>query len=377
MSDYLKSLTPNLIAAVAGILAEGRGKKGKERHAKTENEWGEKETQKKNIVQRGGKREVSEEQIDEISAQKAGEYVSAVRNNSTANPKGSEYLKSKKKSIDRAYDIMKKQARNEEVEDVESAEQIDELSRDTLSNYIKANRADPAHEVKKGKVSAAKVAIRAKRAKGNETAYKKIKEIDRNESNNVDDCDTNLNEALNAGDRYKHHLETSKSLIKSINDHLKNHADAVSKAKNYKGDKGANWGHVGSMEAVAKRLGDIHDDLCRSNNYQVNEEVESLDELSKGTLGSYIKKAIPNKAGLEDSSDRNHQKGHAAYTPGNTKTSDKFLNLSQKQYDKAQKRGEGINKAVDKLAKEEVELSQEEMEKLTAIVNEFDSTPEE
>lgn len=86
-----------------------------------------------------------------------------------------------------------------------------------------------------------------------------------------------------------------------------------------------------------------------------NEEFEQIDELSKGTLASYIKKAVPSKRGLEDSSDRLHQKGHGAYTSGATKTSDKMLSLSAKQHDKSIRRGEGINKAADKLAKEEFE----------------------
>ena len=88
-------------------------------------------------------------------------------------------------------------------------------------------------------------------------------------------------------------------------------------------------------------------------------EDEQIDELSRGTMASYIKKAVPSKRGLEDSSDRLHQKGHAAYTAGATKTSDKMLSLSGKQYNKAMKRGEGINRAADKLAKEDFELSEE------------------
>ena len=88
---------------------------------------------------------------------------------------------------------------------------------------------------------------------------------------------------------------------------------------------------------------------------KIDEEAEELDELSKGTLASYIKKAVPSKRGLEDSSDRLHQKGHDAYTSGATKTSDKMLSLSAKQYNKSLRRGEGINKAADKLAKEEFE----------------------
>jgi hypothetical protein len=87
----------------------------------------------------------------------------------------------------------------------------------------------------------------------------------------------------------------------------------------------------------------------------VNEEAENIDELSKGTLASYTKKAIGSMKSLEDASDRAHQKGHDTYKAGATKTSDKMFKLSDRHLKKSGKRGEGINTAINKLAKEEVE----------------------
>ena len=75
----------------------------------------------------------------------------------------------------------------------------------------------------------------------------------------------------------------------------------------------------------------------------VKEEVEELDELSKTTIGSYVKKA---KSSLIGSS---QVMGMGSKTTG------------QKTHDKAekkvQKRASGINKAVDRLTKEETEMN--------------------
>lgn len=97
--------------------------------------------------------------------------------------------------------------------------------------------------------------------------------------------DAMIMEGMNAGDRFKHHHETAKSLLKSIGDHLKNEHDNAMKSKDYKGNKGPNWGHVGSMEHVAQQLGQIHDMLARKGEYAVNESVEieglSAEEIQK------------------------------------------------------------------------------------------------
>jgi hypothetical protein len=73
---------------------------------------------------------------------------------------------------------------------------------------------------------------------------------------------------------------------------------------------------------------------------QRNEEVEQIDELSKTTLGSYIKKAKSSAIG-------------SANAMGMTSDTSK---VHKKAETKLVKRASGINKAVDRLTSEEVEL---------------------
>jgi len=100
----------------------------------------------------------------------------------------------------------------------------------------------------------------------------------------------------------------------------------------------------------------------------VKEEVEELDELSKSTLGSYAKKAtrdavITRKIG----SDFEHQ-GKRAKSSGMKAASDE---LSQKYKEKSWKRRDGVDKAVDRLTKEEIELDEaKSLHKMSA--NELD-----
>lgn len=90
-----------------------------------------------------------------------------------------------------------------------------------------------------------------------------------------------IEEALAAKDRYDHHHNHAKALLKSIGEHLDREGKEARSAVDYRGNKGPNWGHVGSMEHVAKQLGDIHDMLARQGEYaqssKIAEEVE-LDE---------------------------------------------------------------------------------------------------
>ena len=82
------------------------------------------------------------------------------------------------------------------------------------------------------------------------------------------------------------------------------------------------------------------------------EEVEELDELSKSTLGSYAKKAsrdavITRKIGADF-----ERKADAARSPGMQSAN---TELSSKYKQKSWKRRDGLEKAVDRLTKEEVE----------------------
>lgn len=79
----------------------------------------------------------------------------------------------------------------------------------------------------------------------------------------------------------------------------------------------------------------------------VNEEVEELEELSKATLGSYVKKA-------SDSGVHNARSAGVELGVGASKRKEKYNDYE----DIASKRLKGISKAVDKLTKEEAELEE-------------------
>ena len=90
-----------------------------------------------------------------------------------------------------------------------------------------------------------------------------------------------------------------------------------------------------------------------------NEQVEQLDELSKKTLGSYVKKAshdVAHKGALtrQFANDSAAAKKDSDYF-GAKKADDK----SNKMFAKSWKRRENMGKAVDRLAKEEVEHIEE------------------
>ena len=85
------------------------------------------------------------------------------------------------------------------------------------------------------------------------------------------------------------------------------------------------------------------------------EEAEQIDELSKSTLGSYAKKA-------------NQSAMSAAHAVGSKRgaPSDEHIN-------KMFKRKAGVNKAVDRLTKEEFELDEAKLDKSNPIVKEYDA----
>ncbi len=97
-----------------------------------------------------------------------------------------------------------------------------------------------------------------------------------------------------------------------------------------------------------------------------NEEAEQIDELSKKTLGSYVKKASGAEQPKNVMSPKNVPLTKIAAYQGDSETGHFGKRFNQATYDKAERlrknRQTGITRAADKLAKEEVELE----EKLTA-----------
>jgi hypothetical protein len=78
----------------------------------------------------------------------------------------------------------------------------------------------------------------------------------------------------------------------------------------------------------------------------MHEEVDQLDELSKSTLGSYIRKASGNAASAT----------RAAGVEAGARGPNRFANMDSKEK-RAEKRLTGVSKAVDRLTKEEIEES--------------------
>jgi len=100
------------------------------------------------------------------------------------------------------------------------------------------------------------------------------------------------------------------------------------------------------------------------NGQPMKEEVEEIDELSKGTLGSYVKKASSDMAVKLRSGSEFDNKASAIEKQTNRGNMNNYASgrEAEKNRDKAYggylKRKRGITKAVDKLTKEEVEVTE-------------------
>lgn len=89
----------------------------------------------------------------------------------------------------------------------------------------------------------------------------------------------------------------------------------------------------------------------------VEEEVEQIHEVSKKTLGRYIKAAGPDRERLMKRAKETSQLGHDFKKDGDTKKAQELFHRAGGDVLKAANRRSGINKAVDKLAKEDVSLA--------------------
>jgi hypothetical protein len=109
--------------------------------------------------------------------------------------------------------------------------------------------------------------------------------------------------------------------------------DAVTKAMKY----ASNRDESGKESGTLKKISDRESGIRKASDRLTKEEVEQIDELSKKTLGSYIKKS-------SDSLDTH------SYMAGKSGDDEDYI--------KSLKRKQGINKATDRLTKEEVDLDE-------------------
>ena len=105
-------------------------------------------------------------------------------------------------------------------------------------------------------------------------------------------------------------------------------------------------GHSSKREAVSALKADHKHHISGA---YMKEEVEQIDELSKSTLGSYVKKASTN-ARINSMISKDFD--HKATTARKPSTRDAYYGLSSKHKQKSWKRSDNVAKAVDRLTKE-------------------------
>ena len=120
------------------------------------------------------------------------------------------------------------------------------------------------------------------------------------------------------------------------------------------GDRKDKYGNP--IKNVAKHL------AKKAMNAQKNEEVEQVDEISKATLGSYVKKASGAERPKNVMDPKNVPLTKIAAYQGDSETGHFGKRFNQATYDKAERlrknRETGIKRAVNKLTKEEVEITE-------------------
>lgn len=131
-------------------------------------------------------------------------------------------------------------------------------------------------------------------------------------------------------------------------------------------------------EKISSRLDDYRQEVAQ-NMFKVQEEFAQLDEISKKTLGSYISKASKSASGLATTAmhHKNYSKDWANVADSSvgptkkhaSKRSDEFAKASFDATEKQIKRQKGIDTAVKKLTKEDVEqiLASEEFAQLDEL----------
>ena len=250
---------------------------------------------------------------------------------------------------------------------MEEVEQIDELSKKTLGNYInKANKDSVSRGIEYGFSRDKKDSLSAleklpNRTKGIKRATDKLTKEEQDFVDSLNDADIGQIDELSK--------KTLGSYVKRAadqKDKLKRDAEAASqlghdmrKLDNNEAGAQKMFQHAGKQirKSVNRTIG-----LNKAVDKLTKEEVEQIDELSKKTLGSYIKKASGAEKPKNVMSPKNIPLTKIAAYQGDSETGPWGNRFNQAGYDKADRlrknRETGIKRAADKLAKEETEITE-------------------
>jgi hypothetical protein len=131
----------------------------------------------------------------------------------------------------------------------------------------------------------------------------------------------------------------------------------VKKAAFDLGQKGISAGQYAAKKKwspITKNMNKRTDSIVKATDRLTKEEVEQLDELKKSTLASYVKKASHDVAHKGALTRQFANDSAAAKKDSNYWDAKKADDKSNKMFAKSWKRRENMGKAVDRLAKEEV-----------------------
>ena len=273
------------------------------------------------------------EQIDEISKETLASYIKKVPNDVSMH--GADYgrntgldnqsIDARKKAVNK---IVNRRVGVERAVNRLSKEEteLDEISKETLGSYIRKAALDISkNDVKHARGSDPKERIDAMN-KGTKRYLGLSRAVDKLAKEEVE-----LDEAMTP--------------MQKLRDALDRHTEKAI-AANKAGDHEAVKVHQGYMNKIKTKMGKL------AKNEEVDlQEMEELCEISKSTLGSYVKKAANDVTKREVRIDRAMDASGSNYNEPSM----------QKALNKNAKRVAGLNKAVDKLAKEEVE----ELDELT------------
>jgi hypothetical protein len=118
----------------------------------------------------------------------------------------------------------------------------------------------------------------------------------------------------------------------------------------------ADWDDDSERKQAQRNVENRHKGIKNAVKKLAKEEVESIDEISKATIGSYVKKAADDAAITRKiATDFEHR----AKTSRKQSMKDANTNIANDYKDKSWKRQDNIKKAVDRLTKEEVEQVEE------------------
>jgi hypothetical protein len=235
-------------------------------------------------------------------------------------------------------------------------EQIDELSKKTMGSYIKkaSGAEQPKNVMSPKNVPLTKIAAYQGDSETghfgkrfNQNTYDKAERLRKNRETGIKRAADKLTKEEVEQLEENPAVAVGGAVARTIATRLAARAGAGVATRAVAGAAGEALGSAATTSAVKKF----------SPTKETNEEVENLDELSKKTLGSYVKKASHDVATRAAATSRYGEREEVARKSGDYDSARKNSKIADKAFNKGWKRRANMAKAVDKLTKEDIDVA--------------------